>query len=112
MGPAEFRRLALALPEAREGEHMGHADFRVRDKIFATLGPDETWAMLKLTPELQAARIDADPDVFAAFPGAWGARGATQVQLAAARKAVVASALRDAWRTVAPRKLVDEHDAR
>jgi hypothetical protein len=37
MTPDEFRRLALALPEAVESEHMGHPDFRVRKKIFATL---------------------------------------------------------------------------
>src|SRR4051812_7307777 len=34
-----FRQLALSLPEAMEGSHMGHPDFRVRGKIFATLGP-------------------------------------------------------------------------
>ena len=50
----EFRNLALGLPEASEAEHMGHPDFRVRGKIFATLGPDEEWGMVKLTPEQQA----------------------------------------------------------
>ena len=34
----EFRKMALSLPEALEAAHMGHADFRVRGKIFATLG--------------------------------------------------------------------------
>jgi hypothetical protein len=34
----EFRRLALSLPAAVEGAHMGHADFRVGGRIFATLG--------------------------------------------------------------------------
>ena len=33
-----FRRLALGMPEATEGAHMEHPDFRVRGKIFATLG--------------------------------------------------------------------------
>jgi len=38
----EFRRLALALPEAEERAHMDHPDFRVGGKIFATLGyPDK-----------------------------------------------------------------------
>ena len=36
-----FRTLALAQPEAAEVGHMGHPDFRVKNKIFATLGyPD------------------------------------------------------------------------
>jgi hypothetical protein len=48
----EFRRLALSLPEAEEREHMGHPDFRVGGKIFATLGyPGKSWAMVRLTPD-------------------------------------------------------------
>jgi len=38
MTPEMFRELALQLPGASEGEHHGHADFRVGGKIFATLG--------------------------------------------------------------------------
>src|SRR3989442_986926 len=33
----EFRRMALSLPETLEAAHMGHPDFRVGGKIFATL---------------------------------------------------------------------------
>ena len=54
----EFRSLALSLPEASEGAHMGHADFRVRGKIFATLTPDEDRGMVKLTPEQQGCSFD------------------------------------------------------
>jgi hypothetical protein len=43
MTAAEFRSLALSLPEVSEEAHMDHPDFRVGGKIFATLGPDETW---------------------------------------------------------------------
>ena len=40
--PDDFRRIALSFPGAEEGGHMGHADFRVGGKIFATLGaPDD-----------------------------------------------------------------------
>ena len=47
----DFRRAALSFPEATEGAHMGHPDFRVRNKIFASLGvPDAAWGMVKLTP--------------------------------------------------------------
>ena len=36
---------------------MGHPDFRVKAKIFATLGyPDAGFGMVKLTPEQQEAR--------------------------------------------------------
>jgi YjbR protein len=48
----DFRKLALSLPEAVESAHMHHPDFRVRGKIFATIGyPDRNWAVAKLTPE-------------------------------------------------------------
>lgn len=44
----EFRRLALSFPETAESAQMGHPDFRVAGKIFATLSyPDKGWAMVK-----------------------------------------------------------------
>ena len=51
MTAEEFRSIAVSLPEALVDEHMSHPDFRVRGKIFATLGPEERWDMVKLTPE-------------------------------------------------------------
>ncbi len=101
----EFRSLALSLPEASEHAHMGHPDFRVRGRIFATLGPDEDWGMLKLTPEQQAAVIRAEPATFQAFRGAWGRRGATKISLRTARKSTVRPALVKAWRNTAPKRL-------
>jgi hypothetical protein len=53
-----FRRLAMRLPEAAEVGHMGHPDFRVGGKIFATLGyPTGEWAVVKLAPELPDERV-------------------------------------------------------
>ena len=101
-----FRRLALSLPEATEGSHMGHADFRVGNKIFATLGyPDGGWGMVKLTPEQQEAVVSAEPAVFAPVKGGWGRRGATSVLLRAARVRSLRVALAAAWHNTAPRKL-------
>ena len=60
----QFRDLALNLPEAVEVGHMGHPDFRVRNKIFATLGyPKADWAMVKLTPDQQEQFVEDEPDV-------------------------------------------------
>jgi hypothetical protein len=70
------------MPQAVEGAHMGHADFRVGKHIFATLGyPDDNWAMVKLTPEQQQAMVTTTPDVFVPAKGAWGTRGATLLRL-------------------------------
>jgi hypothetical protein len=101
----DFRRLALDLPEALEGAHMGHPDFRVGGKIFATLGPDGTWGMVKLTPDQQAVLIGAEPRVYEPVKGGWGRRGCTTVCLAAARRASVRQALQLAWRNTAPKRL-------
>jgi len=106
----QFRARALALPEAEEREHMGHPDFRVRGKIFASLGPGEAWGMVKLNPAQQGAVLKAHPAAFEPFAGAWGARGATKVVLRKARIGVVADALETAWRNVAPAKLQRELD--
>ncbi len=112
MTAAEFRKMALALPEAVESAHMGHPDFRVCKKIFATLWPADGWGMVKLTREQQAELAKEWPVVFAAVPGGWGERGATRVTLAGARnasqKAAVRGALLLAWRNTAPRRLVEE----
>jgi hypothetical protein len=106
MTPHAFRRLALALPEAREDEHMGHADFRVRGKIFATLGhPDARFATLLLTPEQQQRLVREAPAVFAAVKGGWGLKGSTQVQLARAEPSQTHQALRLAWERKAPARL-------
>ncbi len=80
-----FRSLALALQEATEGAHLGHADFRVGGKIFATLGSDESWGMVKVTPREQAEFWRADPQAFRPASGAWGRRGCTIVNFALPR---------------------------
>jgi hypothetical protein len=106
----EFRSLALSFPEATEAAHMNHPDFRVRGKIFATLGPDETWGMVKLTADQQATFIRTEPGVFHPASGAWGRRGATIVRLADADAASVRQALIAAWRNTAPKRLAQEYD--
>jgi hypothetical protein len=87
---------------------MNHPDFRVKGKIFATLGPGEKWGMVKLTPEQQAQFMEAEPEVFEPCSGAWGARGCTNVKLRAAKKATVFPALVAAWRNTAPKGLVQQ----
>ncbi len=94
-----FRRAALALPGAIESEHMHHPDFRVANKIFATLGyPDGTWAMVKLPPDEQHKLLEAMPKAFQPAAGAWGRQGSTMVRLSEAKPQVLTYALEMAWR--------------
>lgn len=100
----DFRRMALIFPETEERAHMGHPDFRVCGKIFATLWyPDQLWAMVKLTPEQQEEFVHAAPSVFFPVKGGSGRRGATSVNLKSAKKATVRRALATAWRNAAPK---------
>lgn len=111
MTAEEFRKMALSLPEATEAAHMGHPDFRVGGKIFATLSPPgQGWAMVKLTPEQQDSFVQAEPGVFSPFNGAWGRGGATKVLLGKAKKKSLRTALVLAWRDRAPKRLSVEFD--
>ena len=97
MTPNAFRRIALSLPDALEASHMGHPDFRVGGKVFATIGyPDARYAMVKLTPEQQTKLVAEALKAFAPVAGGWGRRGCTNVLLAAADRTAVKSALESA----------------
>lgn len=107
MNTAEFRRIALSMPEAEESAHMSHPDFRVGGKIFATLRyPDEDHGMMVLPPEEQERLVRTYPKVFAPAKGAWGKRGSTVVRLDAVDKTTVKRAMEIAWRKRAPKDLL------
>jgi hypothetical protein len=106
MTPNEFRELALSFPDAIESAHMHHPDFRVRGKIFATLGyPDEDSAMVKLSPDDQKEFVRTSPRVFTFVKGGWGRQGATTINLPAATTEIVREALTAAWSNIAPKGL-------
>ncbi|MEY2577162.1 MAG: hypothetical protein QOF80_2649 [Verrucomicrobiota bacterium] len=107
MTAAEFRRIALSLPEAEESAHMSHPDFRVGGKIFATLGyPDDDHGMVILPPQEQTRFVESHPKVFTPAKGAWGKRGSTAVSLGAVDKATLKRAIEIAWRKRAPKDLL------
>ncbi len=102
----EFREIALSFPETEERSHMNHPDFRVGGKIFATLGPDLDWGMVKLTPTQQQEFLRSEPSSFKPAAGKWGDGGATIITLAAADEDAVRRALSLAWRNTSPPKLI------
>jgi hypothetical protein len=106
---AQFRKLALSMPQAEEKSHFEQPDFRVRNKIFVDLSPDGTWGTLKLTPELQAMVIGAKPNAFVPAAGAWGRGGWTRVALAHVELGALADLISEAWRLGAPKRLVAAH---
>lgn len=109
MTPALFRRHALRLPEAVEGSHHGHADFRVGGKVFASLGyPDTRFAVVMLSPQDQDLVMRDHPGTFSPVAGKWGASGCTTVTLADADTKGVIAALDAAWRRHAPKRLLTD----
>lgn len=106
----EARALALALPEASESAHFENVDFRIRNKIFASFPGVDTMG-LRLTPEHQSVLVAEDPEVFRAPPNYWGRQGWTMVTLSKADPDQLADLLADAWRRLAPKKLIAAYDA-
>src|SRR2546430_9212876 len=99
MTVAQFRKMALAFGDVEEKAHMGHPDFRVGGKMFATLGyPAKEHGALMLTPEQQKGYINDAPQVFRQASGAWGRGGSTVVQLKEADAEAVGEAMTMAWR--------------
>lgn len=77
---------------------MTHPDFRVGNRIFASLGyPDAKFGMVKLTPDQQAEVRRAAPETFRPAAGAWGRSGSTVVLLAAVKASTLGPILHQAW---------------
>ena len=62
---ALFRQLALSLAGAVESSHCNHPDFRLNNRIFATLSAEaKDCGVLMLTPDQQAQFMTELPEVF------------------------------------------------
>ena len=98
----DFRRVALSLPEASESAHVGHPDFRVGGKIFASLGyPDDEFGVVMLSPEQQGKFVRKNRESFTPVNGAWGRRGSTKIRLEAVDAETMRSAITTAWLRIA-----------
>jgi len=113
----ELRRICLALPEATEKEAWGEPTFRVRDKIFAMCDNDHhgsghfaVWC--KAAPETQDLLVHADPARFFVPPYV-GHKGWIGIRLndRAVDWAVVTELATDAYRLIAPKRLIAVLDA-
>ena len=98
MDVERFRAIALGMKGATESAHMGHPDFRVNGRIFATIHPDRASGMVKLTPEEQEQFIREARGAFKAENGAWGREGCTRVRLDVVDEETLGEAMTLAWR--------------
>ncbi len=101
MGTESFRRIALSLPDVVEKSHFGHPDFRVNDRVFASLHyPSVEWGVVNISPEEQDSLVQSDPDVFRPVKGAWGKKGSTNVLLDKVDDSALEMALELAWKHI------------
>lgn len=108
---AAARQLALSLPETEEKSHFETPDFRVKNKIFATIKVDKQLMMVKLSAVDQSVFCSFDTRVIYPVPGGWGRQGATYIELKKVKKAMLLDALTTAWKNVAPKKMAAKYFA-
>ena len=102
----QARTFALLLPQARMDEHHGRPDVRVGTKIFATFPPDGS-LVVKTTPDNLDALMRLDPET---FKSVWGDRW-IGVDLERLSAGDLHELLADAWKLVAPKRLVRDFEA-
>ena|SRR5437868_9856679 len=101
---ATAERIILSMPEAEKSQHHGHPDFRVKNKIFATLWPTESRAVLKIDPVNQGRLLKSEPAAFST--NAWSKYGCTNIHLQHIDAKLFQELVEDSWQAVAPKKLV------
>ena len=98
--------MASSLPEVEEVLTWGtDVTFRVRKKIFAIGGDDSDRVSIKATLERQADLLALDSETFksSAYVGRFGW---VSVRLDRVDDALLRELITDAWRSVAPKRLV------
>jgi len=103
-----FRKIALALPEAKEQEFRGRPSFRVGGKMFATLHADEGRAVVKLPLAEQRALVKSHPRKYSLMPFSY--MGFTNVQLRHVNAGEIRELVDHAWRGVALKRIVASYD--
>lgn len=107
----DARRMALALPGAEEGTSYGTPAFQVRRKTFARLREDGDTLVLRCNFYERAYLVQAHPETFHVTDH-YRDHEYVLARLSAATPEILRERLEDAYRAVAPRKLLTELDAR
>lgn len=106
----QFLEIGLALPSATERlTWETEVTLRVGEKIFAMASPGSGKACVKASKEEQAALLAAAPDTYAVAPYV-GRHGWVLVDLGRVGTEELRELVIEAWRSIAPRRLVRQFD--
>ena len=105
----QARQLALSLPEVEEKSHFHIPDFRVKNKIFATIHTDKNFMVVSLSKIDQSVFCSYNKEIIFPVPGGWGLKGATFFNLKKIKKSMLKDALTTGWKRVAPPKMVEKY---
>jgi hypothetical protein len=100
------RKLALALPGVEEGSSYGTAAFKAKGKLLARLKEDGETLVVRIDMEAREGLMQSDPetyfitDHYANYP-------AMLVRLGRVSEEALGALLEEAWRTFAPKSLVN-----
>jgi hypothetical protein len=104
------RSLALGLPETSEKPCYGTPGFYVKKKLFARLLPDGATLAVRVDLEEREALLAVAPDVFFLTPH-YEPWPMVLIRLARIQRADLEERLVEAWRFMAPAKLLAGFDA-
>ncbi len=108
----DVRRLAMALPRTTERPCYGTPGFRVADRLFARIHEEQDVLVLWCGDVRDKdILIGAEPNKFFTTPH-YDGHASVLLRLSAVNVEELADLLSDAWRALAPRRLVAAFDAR
>ncbi|HET6764447.1 MAG TPA: MmcQ/YjbR family DNA-binding protein [Longimicrobiaceae bacterium] len=107
----EVCALCDALPEVGVGTSYGTQALKVRDKLMARMKEDGVTLVVKVPFEVRSYLLDNQPDAYF-ITDHYRGYPAVLARLAVIDRQHLAAMLEEAWRMVAPKRLLREHDAR
>lgn len=104
------RALALALPETDEGLSYGTPAFRVKGKFFVRLREDGELLVVRVSPSEREALIAESPETFS-VTAHYQDYPLVLVRMESVEPDHLNELLIEAWRSVAPKRLIAAFDA-
>ena len=95
--PENVREWSMSFDDVTEEPHFERTSFRVKKKIFATMGKSGEEACLMLTPVDQSVFVDSGKGNIFPVANSWGKKGATIFNLKHVSKSIFKDALKCAY---------------